>query len=77
MKKALTIIAASALALGAAACHKAEDNSANVSSDDNMLVPADENTAGGELNAVGAENATDANLSLDNSAASGNSSNAM
>ena len=77
MKKALTIIAASALALGAAACHKAEDNSANVSSDDNMLVPADENAAGGDMNGAMADNAMGGdNMSSDNSAM-GNSANAM
>ncbi len=76
MKKALTIIAASALALGTAACHKAEDNSANVSSDDNMLVPADENAAGGDMNGAMSDNAMGDNMASDNSAM-GNSSNAM
>jgi hypothetical protein len=76
MKKALTIIAASALALGAAACHKSEDSSTNVSSDDNMLVPADENAAGGDMNGAMADNAMGDNMMSDNSAM-GNSSNAM
>lgn len=52
MNKGL-IIAASALALTAAACHKSSDGGAggNVSSEDNMLVPADENSMGGDANA--------------------------
>jgi hypothetical protein len=76
MKKAFTIAAVAALALGAAACHKGGDtNSAsNVSAEDNMLVPADEN-AMGDMNSMGA---TD-NMAMDNSAAApaDNASNAM
>ena len=75
MKKAFTIAAVAALALGAAACHKSDTtNTANVSAEDNMLVPADENSMG-DMNAMGA---TD-NMAMDNSAAApaDNASNAM
>ncbi|MDB5738617.1 MAG: hypothetical protein JWO65_2285 [Sphingomonas bacterium] len=71
MKKSLTIAAVAALALGAAACHKSEPvDTTNVSAEDNMLVPADENAMMG--NDVGA---TD-NMAMDNSAMAG-SNNAM
>ena len=75
MKKGITIAAVAALALGAAACHKSDTtNTANVSAEDNMLVPADENSMG-DMNAMGA---TD-NMAMDNSAATpaDNASNAM
>jgi hypothetical protein len=75
MKKGITIAAVAALALGAAACHKSDTtNTANVSAEDNMLVPADENSMG-DMNAMGA---TD-NMAMDNSAAPAgdNASNAM
>ena len=62
MKKAFTIAAVAALALGAAACHKADTTTANVSAEDNMLVPADEN-AMGDMNA-----SMDANMAMDNGA---------
>lgn len=66
MKKAFTIAAVAALALGAAACHKSADtNASNVSAEDNMLVPADEN-AMGDMN--GSMSATD-NMAMDNTAA--------
>ncbi len=66
MKKAFTIAAVAALALGAAACHKsAETNASNVSAEDNMLVPADENAMGDMNSTMGA---TD-NLAVDNTAA--------
>ncbi len=72
MKKGFTLAAVAALALGAAACHKADTTStSNVSAEDNMLVPADEN-AMGDMNAMGA---TD-NLTVDNSAVAGNDSTA-
>ena len=65
MKKGITIAAVAALALGAAACHKSDTtNTANVSAEDNMLVPADENASMGDMNAMGA---TD-NMAMDNSA---------
>ena len=76
MKKGITIAAVAALALGAAACHKSDTaNTANVSAEDNMLVPADENASMGDMNAMGA---TD-NMAMDNSAATpaDNASNAM
>jgi hypothetical protein len=64
MKKGLTIAAMAVLALGAAACHKSDTtNASNVSAEDNMLVPADEN-AMGDMNSMGA---TD-NMAMDNSA---------
>jgi hypothetical protein len=67
MKKGFTIAAVAALALGAAACHKSADNSAaNVSAEDNMLVPADENSMG-DMNMGAADN-----MSMDNSADAGN-----
>jgi hypothetical protein len=75
MKKGITLAAVAALALGAAACHKSDDtNTANVSAEDNMLVPADENSMG-DMNSMGA---TD-NMAMDNSAMApaDNSSNAM
>jgi hypothetical protein len=75
MKKGITIAAVAALALGAAACHKSDTtNTANVSAEDNMLVPADENSMG-DMNSMGA---TD-NMAMDNSAAApaDNASNAM
>ncbi|WP_019831555.1 hypothetical protein [Sphingomonas sp. PR090111-T3T-6A] len=64
MKKAFTIAAVAALALGAAACHKSETTTTNVSAEDNMLVPADEN-AMGDMNA--SMGATD-NMAMDNGA---------
>ncbi|WP_298688963.1 hypothetical protein [uncultured Sphingomonas sp.] len=68
MNKALTIAAVAALTLGAAACHKSDDaNTSNVSAEDNMLVPADENSMG-DMNSMGA---TD-NMAMDNSAMAGN-----
>jgi len=68
MNKALTIAAVAALALGSAACHKSDDgNTSNVSAEDNMLVPADENSMG-DMNSMGA---TD-NMTTDNSAMAGN-----
>ncbi len=68
MKKAFTIAAVAALALGAAACHKsAETNASNVSAEDNMLVPADENAMGDMNSTMGA---TD-NMAMDNSATAG------
>ena len=75
MKKGITIAAVAALALGAAACHKSDTtNTANVSAEDNMLIPADENASMGDMNAMGA---TD-NMTADNSAApADNASNAM
>jgi hypothetical protein len=67
MKKGITIAAVAALALGAAACHKSDTtNTANVSAEDNMLVPADENASMGDMNSMGA---TD-NMAMDNSATS-------
>jgi hypothetical protein len=75
MKKGITIAAVAALALGAAACHKSDSsNSTNVSAEDNMLVPADENSMG-DMNSMGA---TD-NMAVDNSAMAptDNASNAM
>jgi hypothetical protein len=64
MKKGLTIAAMAALALGAAACHKSDTtNTSNVSAEDNMLVPADEN-AMGDMNSMGAAD----NMAMDNSA---------
>ncbi len=75
MNKGITLAAVAALALGAAACHKSDDtNTANVSAEDNMLVPADENSMG-DMNSMGA---TD-NMAMDNSAMApaDNSSNAM
>lgn len=76
MKKGITIAAVAALALGAAACHKSDTtNTANVSAEDNMLVPADENASMGDMNSMGA---TD-NMAMDNSAMAptDNASNAM
>ena len=68
MKKALTIAAVAAFAIGTAACHKSDDaNTSNVSAEDNMLVPADENSMG-DMNSMGA---TD-NMAMDNSAVAGN-----
>ena len=65
MKKAFTIAAVAALALGAAACHnKSTEPTTNVSAEDNMLVPADEN-AMGDMNA--SMSATD-NMAMDNGA---------
>ena len=70
MNKSLIIAAASALALGTVACHKSADTggSSNVSAEDNMLVPADENSMGADANGgvsadngVAAENATETN----------------
>jgi len=73
MKKAFTIAAVAALALGAAACHHQADNSAsNVSAEDNMLVPADEN-AMTDMNS--SMTATD-NMAMDNSATAGNAADA-
>jgi hypothetical protein len=74
MKKAFTIAAVAALALGAAACHKGGDtNSAsNVAAEDNMLVPADENAMGDMNSSMGA---TD-NMAMDNSAMAGTDANA-
>jgi hypothetical protein len=72
MKKGLTIAAVAALALGAAACHKSDTNSStNVSAEDNMLVPADENSMG-DMNSMGA---TD-NMAMDNSAMTGDANGA-
>ena len=73
MIKGLTIAAVAALALGAAACHKSDAgaDTANVSAEDNMLVPADENAMMGDANDM---TATD-NMATDNSA--GNTTNAM
>jgi hypothetical protein len=64
MKKAFTIAAVAALALGAAACQKSAEPTTNVSAEDNMLVPADEN-AMGDMNA--SMGATD-NMAMDNGA---------
>jgi hypothetical protein len=65
MKKGLTIVAVAALALGAAACHKsAPADTNNVSAEDNMLVPADENAMGDNMamdNSAMTDNAMDAN----------------
>jgi hypothetical protein len=73
MKKGLTIAAIAALALGAAACHKSGGtDTANVSAEDNMLVPADENAMMGDSNDM-----TSDNMTSDNSAMAGNSANAM
>ncbi|HEY0315783.1 MAG TPA: hypothetical protein VGC28_05900 [Sphingomonas sp.] len=68
MKKGLTIAVIAAFALGAAACHKSGgDETANVSAEDNMLVPADENAMIGDGN----------DIAGDNSAVAGNDANAM
>jgi hypothetical protein len=72
MKKGLTIAAIAALTLGAAACHKSEGDTANVSAEDNMLVPADENAMMGDSNDM-----TSDNMTSDNSAMAGNDANAM
>lgn len=65
MRKALTIITASALAFGAAACSKSETAN-NTATEDNMLVPADENTMGGDMN-MAMDNSMDTNMAMDNS----------
>ena len=73
MKKGLTIVAVAALALGAAACKKSDStDTANVSAEDNMLVPADENAMMGDSNDM-----TSDNMMSDNSATAGNDANAM
>ncbi len=57
MKKGLTIVAIAALALGAAACKKSGgEEAANVSAEDNMLVPADENAMMGDSNDMTSDN---------------------
>jgi hypothetical protein len=67
MKKSLTIAAVAALALGAAACHKSEPvDTTNVSAEDNMLVPADENAM------MGNDMAMDNSATADNSTIAGN-----
>jgi hypothetical protein len=74
MKKGLTIVAIAALALGAAACKKSDsgETAANVSAEDNMLVPADENAMMGDSNDM-----TSDNMASDNAAVAGNDANAM
>ena len=73
MKKGLTIVAIAALALGAAACSKSGGGeAANVSAEDNMLVPADENAMMGDSNEM-----TSDNMMSDKSAMGENSANAM
>ena len=71
MKKSLTLVAVSALALATAACGKSENNTSTVSAEDNMLVPADENSMGADLNSTADINTMDANAALpaDNAAA--------
>jgi hypothetical protein len=67
MTKSLTIAAVAALALGAAACHKSEPvDTTNVSAEDNMLVPADENAM------MGNDMAMDNSATADNSTIAGN-----
>jgi hypothetical protein len=70
MKKGLTIVAVAALALGAAACHKSPPADNNVSAEENMLVPADENAMGDNM-------AVDNSAMTDDNAAGANSTNAM
>jgi len=74
MNKGLTIAAIAAFALGAAACHKSDAgaDTANVSAEDNMLVPADENA----MIDANDMTATD-NMTVDNSATAGSDTNAM
>ncbi|USI71839.1 hypothetical protein [Sphingomonas morindae] len=72
MRKTFTILAASALVLGAAACSKSE-NSANTSAGDNMLVPADDNAMSGDMNATADSNmAGDNSMAMDNAAGGDN-----
>ena len=87
MNKGL-LIAASVLAFGTAACSKSGDanSSGNVSAEDNMLVPADENSMGADANAgmtgdtdtaangMAGDNAT---MATDNSMAANGTTNGM